>query len=94
MLLLRFLLSQLDVPTRQSYTMAVIPPEERSAAAGVTSVARTAGAAAAPVLGGALLATPALGLPFIVAGVLKIVYDVAIYAVFRRVRPPEEAHRV
>jgi len=93
MLLLRFLLSQLDVPTRQSYTMAVIPPEERSAAAGVTSVARTAGAAAAPVLGGALLAAPALGLPFIVAGVLKIVYDVAIFAVFRRVRPPEEAHR-
>jgi MFS family permease len=93
MLLLRFLLSQLDVPTRQSYTMAVIPPEERSAAAGVTSVARTAGAAAAPVLGGALLAAPALGLPFIVAGVLKIVYDVAIFAVFRRVRPPEEAQR-
>jgi MFS family permease len=92
-LLMRHLLSQLDVPTRQSYTMAVVVPGERSAAAGLTAVARNAAAALAPVFAGATLATPALGLPFLVAGGLKIVYDVWILAVFRDVRPPEEAPR-
>ena len=90
MLLVRHLLSQMDVPTRQSYTMAVVAPEERAAAAGLTSVARNAAAAAAPVFASATLAVPALGLPFLIAGGLKIVYDLAIYAVFRNVRPPEE----
>ncbi|HLH22004.1 MAG TPA: MFS transporter [Chloroflexota bacterium] len=89
-LLARNLLSQLDVPTRQSYTMAIIPPGERAAAAGVLSVARNAAAAAAPALAGATLAVPALGLPFLLAGGLKIVYDLTIWSVFRQVRPPEE----
>jgi MFS family permease len=91
-LLLRSLLSQMDVPTRQSYTMAVVAPEERAAVAGVTSVARSAAAAAAPAFAGATLAFPALGLPFLIAGSLKIAYDLAILATFRHVRPPEE-HR-
>ena len=90
MLLARNLLSQLDVPTRQSYTMAVVDPRERAAAAGLTSVARTAAAALAPAFSGATLAMPALGLPFLLAGGLKIVYDLALLAVFRRVQPPEE----
>jgi MFS family permease len=90
MLLARHLLSQLDVPTRQSYTMAIIPPDERSAVAGLTSVARNAAASIAPAFAGVTLAVPALGLPFVVAGGLKIVYDLAIFAVFRGVRPPEE----
>jgi MFS family permease len=89
-LLARHLLSQLDVPTRQSYTMAVVDPNERAASAGIMSVARNAGAAVAPLFTGVILATPALGLPFLLAGGLKIVYDVWIFAVFRHVRPPEE----
>ena len=89
-LLGRNLLSQLDVPTRQSYTMAIIPPRQRAATAGVLSVARNAAAAAAPALAGVTLAVPALGLPFLLAGGLKIVYDVTIWSVFRHVRPPEE----
>ena len=79
------------MPTRQSYTMAVVDPDERAAAAGLTSVARNAAAAVAPAFAGASLATPALDLPFLVAGGLKIVYDRAILADFRGVRPPEEA---
>jgi MFS family permease len=92
-LLARSLLSQLDVPTRQSYTMAIIDPEDRAGAAGVMSVARNAAAAAAPAFAGAALATPALGLPFLLAGGLKIVYDLAVFAAFRHVRPPEELER-
>jgi MFS family permease len=89
-LLLRHLLSQLDVPTRQSYTMAVVDPDERAASAGIMSVARNIGATIAPVFTGPILAVPSLGLPFLIAGGLKIVYDLAIFAVFRHVRPPEE----
>ncbi len=88
--LARHLVSQLDVPTRQSYSMAVIDPEERAAAAGVMAVARTAAAAVAPAFAGATLAVPTLGLPFLIAGGLKVSYDLAIYLVFRSVRPPEE----
>jgi len=91
MLLIRHLLSQMDVPTRQSYTMAVVDPQERAAAAGALSVARNAGAAVAPLFTGAILATPALGLPFLLAGGMKIIYDIWIYLVFRTVKPPEEA---
>ncbi len=94
MLLARHLLSQLDVPTRQSYTMAVVDPDERAAAAGVMAVARNAAAAVAPGLAGPMLAVPALGLPFLVAGGLKIVYDVSLLVLFRGVRPPEEGGRV
>ncbi|HET9917211.1 MAG TPA: MFS transporter, partial [Candidatus Binatia bacterium] len=89
-LLLRYSLSQMDVPTRQSYTMAVVDADERAAAAGVLSVARNAGAAAAPLFTGAILAVPALGLPFLLAGSIKIVYDLWIFAVFRHVKPPED----
>jgi MFS family permease len=92
-LMARNLISQMDVPTRQSYTMAIIPPAERAAAAGVMSVARNAAAAAAPAFAGVLLAVPTLGLPFLAAGSLKIVYDLAIWSVFRHVHPPEEAAR-
>jgi MFS family permease len=90
-LLLRHLLSQMDVPTRQSYTMAVVEPGERAAAAGILSVARNTGASIAPLFAGATLAAPALGLPFLLAGGLKIVYDIWIYLEFRGVKPPEEA---
>lgn len=90
MLLVRNLLSQLDVPTRQSYTMAVVDPGERATSAGILSVARNAGAAAAPLFTGAVLIVPSLGLPFLLAGGLKIVYDVWIFIVFRNVKPPEE----
>ncbi len=91
MLLLRFSISQMDVPTRQSYTMAVVDPDERSAAAGVTGVARTTGAAISPSLTGALLSHPALlNVPFYLAGGLKIIYDLALYRSFRSARPPEE----
>jgi MFS family permease len=90
-LLLRFSISQMDVPTRQSYTMAVVSPEERSAASGVTGIARTTGASLSPVLSGLLLANPALmGLPFIVSGILKIIYDLLLYRSFRAHKPPEE----
>ena len=91
-LLLRFSISQMDVPTRQSYTMAMVRPEERSAAAGVTGVARTTGAAIAPWLAGYMLGQPSLiNLPFFLAGGLKIVYDLMLYRAFVRVPPPEEA---
>jgi MFS family permease len=91
LLLLRFSISQMDVPTRQSYTMAVVAPDERSAASGVTGVARTIGASLSPIFTGLLLANPAwLGLPFIISGGLKVVYDLALYRSFRSMKPPEE----
>jgi MFS family permease len=89
-LLVRHLLSQMDVPTRQSYTMAVVDPDERAASAGILSVARNAGAAIAPLFTGAVLANPSVGWPFLLAGGLKVVYDLWIFAVFRKVKPPEE----
>jgi MFS family permease len=92
MLLLRNLLSQLDVPTRQSYTMAIVDPDERAAAAGLLSVSRNAGAALAPLFTGAILAQPLYGWPFLLAGALKIAYDLLVFAVFRKVKPPEEAN--
>jgi MFS family permease len=90
-LLLRFSISQMDVPTRQSYTMAIVGPEERSAAAGITGVARTTGAALAPVFAGLLFAQPAfVDAPFFIAGGLKIAYDVLLYRAFVRLTPPDE----
>jgi MFS family permease len=93
LLLVRFAISQMDVPTRQSYTMAVVEPDERSAAAGWTGMARTAGAAASPVFATPLVTSSVLagGLPFVIAGGLKIVYDLLLWRRFRSVRPPEEA---
>ncbi len=90
MLLIRNLLSQLDVPTRQSYTMAIVDADERAASAGMLSVARNAGAAIAPLFTGAILASPGLGLPFLLAGGIKVIYDLWIFAVFRKIKPPEE----
>jgi len=90
-LLIRFSISQMDVPTRQSYTMAVVRPEERSAAGGITGVARTAGAAMSPIFVGFLFSRPLLiDIPFFIAGALKIAYDLILYRQFAAVRPPEE----
>ncbi len=84
MLLLRFCISQMDVPTRQAYVMAVVKPEERSAAAGITGVARSLGAAMAPLFAGVLLSRNlSLGLPFILAGGIKIVYDLLLFKGFQ-----------
>jgi MFS family permease len=90
LLLLRFGLSQMDVPARSSYVMAVVTPAERAAAASVTSVPRSLAAALSPALSGALLAAAFKGWPLIVAGVLKIVYDILLLIQFRHVKPPEE----
>jgi MFS family permease len=91
-LLIRFSISQMDVPTRQSYTMAVVSKEERSAAAGITGVARTTGAAISPLFVGFMFARPTLvNAPFFIAGTLKIIYDLLLYKAFVTVRPPEEA---
>ena len=90
-LVLRFSISQMDVPTRQSYTMAVVTPDERAAASGVTGVARTTGAALSPLFAGLLFSHPSLiNVPFYIAGVLKIAYDLLLYRAFRSVKPPEE----
>jgi MFS family permease len=90
-LLLRFSISQMDVPARQSYIMAVVPAEERSAAGGFTGVARTTGAAISPLFAGFLFARPSLiSVPFFLAGALKIVYDLMLYRGFATIQPPEE----
>ena len=82
-LLLRFSISQMDVPTRQAYTMAVVRPDERSAAAGVTAVARSVGASISPMLATVLVGSVGLmSVPFFLAGGLKIVYDLLLYRAF------------
>jgi len=88
LLLARHLLSQMDVPTRQAYTMALVDADERAATAGFTASARGLAAAVAPVFTGFALARAATGLPFFLAGGLKIVYDLALYFRFRHVRLP------
>lgn len=89
LLLVRSLISQMDIPTRQAYTMAVVDPHERSAAAGVTTVARSFGAGLSPLMVGPMLASPAtLGLPFFLAGGVKIVYDYFLYREFISLREP------
>jgi MFS family permease len=94
MLLLRFSISQMDVPTRQSYTMAVVAPDERAAASGITGVARTTGAALSPLFAGLLFSNPALvNVPFFLAGALKIAYDLLVFRAFRSLKPPEEVSR-
>ncbi len=90
-LLARFSISQMDVPTRQSYTMAVVAPDERSAAAGITTIVRSLGTALSQQLTGQLFAAALLSWPFFLAGGLKIVYDVLLYRSFRAVKPPEES---
>ncbi len=93
LLLVRFLCSQLDLPTRQSYMMAVVDPDERSAAAGITGVARNIAYAVAPAFTSVTFAVPALGLPFVLAGTIKGLYDVLLLVTFRTVKPPEELGR-
>ena len=90
LLLLRSALSQMDVPTRTSYVMAVVTPEERTAAAGVTAVPRSLASSISPAMAGVLLGTAFAGLPLVICGGLKIVYDVALLFSFRHVKPPEE----
>jgi len=90
-LLLRFSISQMDVPTRQSYTMAVVAPDERSAASGVTAIARSVGASISPALTGLLFSIPVVfNVPFFLSGGLKIIYDLLLYREFRALKPPEE----
>jgi MFS family permease len=90
-LLIRFSISQMDVPTRQAYTMAIVEPDERSAAAGVTGIARSLGVALSPLVAGPLYLSASLaGAPFVIAGSLKVVYDLLLYRRFRDVRPPME----
>jgi MFS family permease len=90
MLLARQSLSQMDVPTRQSYTMAVVDPDERAAAASVTGVARSVSSAGSPVLAGLLLNATTFGWPLIISGAMKCAYDLLLLARFRTVRPAEE----
>jgi MFS family permease len=90
LLLIRSALSQMDVPTRTSYVMAVVTPAERTAAASVTAVPRSLAASISPAMAGVLLGTAFAGLPLVICGALKIVYDVALLFSFRHVKPPEE----
>ncbi len=94
-LLVRFSISQMDVPTRQAYTMAVVDPDERSAAAGVTGVARTTGAAISPIIASQMLATTFfLSWPFYISGGLKLIYDAAIWKSFRAVPHRDDASAI
>jgi len=90
LLLVRSALSQMDVPTRASYVMAVVTPRERPAAASVTSTSRGLAAAASPTLAGALLAAGLEAWPLVICGLLKTIYDIALLWAFRHVKPPEE----
>jgi MFS family permease len=90
LLLVRSALSQMDVPTRTSYVMAVVTPAERTAAASVTAVPRSLASSISPAMAGALLSTSFAGLPLVICGVLKIVYDLALLFSFRHIKPPEE----
>lgn len=90
LLLVRSALSQMDVPTRSSYVMAIVQPQERPAAASVTSVPRSLAAAASPALAGYLLGLSGFGWPLVIGGAVKIAYDLLLLGMFRRVRPPEE----
>lgn len=90
LLVLRSLLSQMDVPPRFAYVMAIVEPAERPAAASVTSAPRSLATAGAPLIAGALLAASSFGWPLIIAGSLKMVYDLALYALFAKVKPAAE----
>jgi MFS family permease len=88
--LARMSISQMDVPTRQSYSMAIVDPGERTATAGITNVARSVATAVSPPMAGWAFSVAALGVPFFLAGGLKIVYDLLLWRTFRQVRTPEE----
>jgi hypothetical protein len=91
LLLVRAALSQMDVPTRSSYVMAIVTPEERPAAASMTSVPRSLASAASPALAGWMMTLSPFGWPLVLAGGLKIFYDLLLLGMFRHVRPPEES---
>jgi MFS family permease len=93
LLLVRSLLSQMDVPTRTSYVMAVVTPPERPAAASLTSVPRSLASAVSPVIAGYLITISAFAWPLLIGGLLKVGYDLALLAMFRHIRPPEEGGR-
>jgi predicted MFS family arabinose efflux permease len=88
--LLREGLVEMDVPTRQSYVMAVVRPEERTFASGVTHLVRLGGWAVGPSFAGLFMQTFSLGAPLVVGAAMKIAYDLMLYASFRKIRPPEE----
>jgi MFS family permease len=90
LLLIRSALSQMDVPTRSSYVMAVVTPAERTAAASVTAVPRSLASSISPAIAGFMLAGSFSGLPLVICGSLKIVYDLALLGLFRHTKPPEE----
>ena len=90
LLLLRSAFSQMDVPTRTSFVMAVVTPPERTAAASMTAVPRSLASSISPAISGALLSTSFIGLPLVLCGVLKIVYDLSLLFAFRHLKPPEE----
>ena len=92
LLLARFSISQMDVPARQSYVMAMVPPEERAGAASVTNVPRSLASALAPLPAGMMLERSTFGWPLICAGVLKIAYDFLLLAQFRALKPADETH--
>ncbi|MDR7555186.1 MAG: MFS transporter [Armatimonadota bacterium] len=94
LLLARFALSQMDVPVRQSYVVAVVDPEERIAAAGLTNIVRNVAQATTPLVAGASMQLVGLGAPFVIAGAMKIAYDLLLFACFRHIRPPEETGRM
>ena len=83
----------MDVPTRTSYVMAIVPPEERPAAASVTTVPRSFASALAPLLAGSLISVSSFGWPLVICGVLKITYDLMLLYTCRNVHPPEELAR-
>ena len=89
--LARMSLSQMDVPTRQSYIVAVVNEDERIAAAGITNTSRNIAQAVSPSLAGAIIQALSLSAPFVVGGLLKIVYDIGVYVNFRKIKPPEES---
>jgi MFS family permease len=93
LLLVRAALSQVDVPTRTSYVMAIVTPAERAAAASMTAVPRSLASAASPVLAGWLMSVSAFAWPLLIGGALKIIYDLLLLAMFRRIKPPEETRR-
>jgi MFS family permease len=93
LLLVRSALSQMDVPTRTSYVMSVVTPEEQAAAASFTAVPRTLASSISPAFAGVLLAGPFIGTPLVICGVLKIAYDLALLYSFQHIKPPEEIER-
>jgi len=91
LLLSRQSLSQMDVPTRQSYLMSVVPESDRTPAAGFTNVSRSIAQTFSPSIAGYAIATLWLGSPFVIAGGLKVVYDLSLYKIFHRLKPPQES---